>query len=344
MPKLTAYPRLRTKIYRGAKGQVYVYYTYDMRPDGKPDVRLGADREQALKRWDELHNQLPQTVGTLEEAFAEWEERVLPTYANANTRAGYAKGLKKLRPAFGKAGWAGVKLKHLVGYLEKRKGKTQANREMALLQIVWNYARIRGMTELPYPAAGMQRSKWKNEETPRTVEVRPEVFDAIYAEGDMVLRDAMDLASATGMRITDGRTVVMPKDAILRYTASKTGKRIEIDVSESHILLDVIERRRANRSAEHLMLLAGPFKRPVSERMLTDRFSAARARAAINAREAGDEPLAEAIAGMILRDCRKYAADLADSVEDAQRLLQHANPATTRRHYRTRPDQAKSVR
>jgi integrase len=344
MPKVTKYPRLRTLTRRMKSGRQHTYYAYDMRPDGEKDIQLGKDFDAAIKRWDELHNKLPARAGTIEEAFAEWELKVLPTYTSAETRRGYAKGFRKLRPVFGPAGWAGVKMKHLVGYLEKRKGKTQANRELSLFQIVWNFARIRGMTELPWPAAGMERSKWKNPEKAREVEITDEVFNAIYAEGDQLLQDAMDLASATSMRITDVRTIPLPPTDLLRLKASKTGKKTDFDVSLSKVLPDLITRRRANKKAEHLMLLAGPFKRPVSYGMLNDRFTAARKAAATKARERGEQDLAASIAAMWQRDCRKYAADLADTSDDAQALLQHGSKATTMRHYRTRADQVKPVR
>jgi hypothetical protein len=68
------------------------------------------------------------------------------------------------------------------------------------------------------------------------------------------------------------------------------------------------------------------------------------AAAAAKARKEGDQELAEAIATMILRDCRKYAADLAATAQDAQQLLQHGSKVTTMRHYRSRPDKAKPVR
>jgi hypothetical protein len=344
MPKLTRYPRLRTLVRKGAAGQRWVYYYYDMRGTGEADIPLGKDYAVAVQKWDEIHNAKPRVKGTIEEAFKLFEERKLPDYASAETRRGYTKHLRKLREKFSGATWADVKLTHLVAYLEARKAKTQANREMSLFSIIWNYARTRGLTELHWPAAGMERSKWKNEETPREVEVTDAMFDAVRECGDQVLQDAMDIASATGMRLTDVRTIPLPRGDTLRLKASKTGKKADFDLSLSAVLPDVIRRRRENKTAEHLMLLAGPFKRPISERMLTDRFAAARAAASDKAREASDSELAQAIGGMILRDCRKYAADLADSVEDAQRLLQHGSAVTTMKHYRTKADKARPVR
>lgn len=63
-------------------------------------------------------------------------------------------------------------------YTQKaRTAKTQSNREMSLLSIIWNWARGEGLTREPWPAAGMERSKWKNKETPR----RMVVFDELFA-------------------------------------------------------------------------------------------------------------------------------------------------------------------
>lgn len=349
MPKVTQYPRLRTLVRKMKNGRAHTYYAYDMRPDGEKDIQLGKDYDAAIRKWDELHNKLPARAGTIEEAFKAWEEKVLPKYESAETRRGYAKNLRQLRgpvgkPRFGIAGWAGVKMKHLVQYLDMRKGKTQANRELSLFQVIWNYARIRGLTELPWPAAGMERSKWKNEEYAREIEVTDQMFAAVQAEGDQVLRDAMDIASATGMRLTDVRTIPLPHGDLLRLKASKTRKKADFEVPLSQVLPDLIARRRANKKAEHLMLLAGPMRRPISERMLTDRFATARAVAADKARAAGDLDLAQAIGAMICRDCRKYAADLAETAGAAQELLQHGSVATTMKHYRSRPDRPTPVR
>jgi hypothetical protein len=348
MPKITKHPRLRTKVYKGASGQAYVYYVYDMRPEGKPDIRLGKDHATAIARWDELHNRKPRLKGTIEEAFQLWETEKLPAYTSEETRKGYARNLRKLRVKFSVPGsettWDVVKMRHLVAYLETRKGKTQANREISLFQVIWNFARIKGLTELPWPAAGMERSKWKNPERAREVEVTDAMFEAIHAQGDQILRDAMDIASATGMRVKDVRTIPLPPGDELRLKASKTGKKTDFTISLSAVLPDVIQRRRANKKALHLKLLAAPGGREVSYRMLCDRFAEAREKAALKALKDDQRDLATAIRAMVLRDCRKYAADLAGSAEDAQKLLQHGNVATTLRHYRTRADQAKPVR
>lgn len=49
--KPTEYPHLREKHYKGKNGQTYTYYVWDGRALGMKDVRLGSDREAALRLW-----------------------------------------------------------------------------------------------------------------------------------------------------------------------------------------------------------------------------------------------------------------------------------------------------
>lgn len=341
MPKITKYPRLRTKVYRGKGGQAYVYYVYDMRPEGKPDVRLGKDYGKAIEQWEQLHNKRPLTVGRLEEAFARWEESELPKYSSTETRKGYAKNLRAIRPVFGGMAWDEVDLPALRQYLDLRSAKTQGNREMSVLRIVWGKAMLWGMTRQPWPAAGVRG--WKNEESAREFEVTDAMFQAVYTQGDQVLRDCMDIASATGMRITDARTVRMPQDGFITHRASKTKKAVRFCVADSPVLSTLVERRGA-MTAYSVMLLCTSTGRQVTQRMLRDRWDEARDRAALAAELSQNEELGQRIRGMYLRDMRSLAADLAGSTQEASDLLQHSSKALTERHYRTRAQTLKAVR
>jgi hypothetical protein len=351
MPKISKYPRFRSVTRKGAGGKVWVYYRYDMRSEGKPDVQLGTDYPTALAKWDELHNKKPARAGFIQEGIDLWRERVLigtkdspSPYTNKETRRDYTRHLKRIEEWCGHKTWGDVTVPVMRTYLRERKGKTQANRELSVLSIVWNFSRLEGLTTLPWPAAGLEKSGWKNPEKAREFEVTDELFNAVYAKGDQILKDAMDLASATSMRITDVRTIPLPPGDTLKLKASKTGKKTDFTISLSQVLPDLIRRRRANKKALHLKLLAAPTGREVSYRMLNDRYVKARAAAADAARKAGDAELAELIEGMILRDCRSYASDKAETPEEARQLLQHSDVATTMRHYRTKADKAKPVR
>ena len=338
MPKKSAYPRLRVHIRKGAHGQVWHSWFYDMRQEGKSDIPLGNDYQEALKKWQELHERKPRITGTVLEAMESWEAQSLPTYTNVETRKSYTRQLKHLKPVFGPATWDQVGMPELKGYLKARTAKTQGNRELAVLSIIWNYARGEGFTKLPWPAAGMEKSRWKNKESPRSVEVTDALFAAVYGHSSELLKNAMDLASATGLRLTDCRTVQIPPGDVLRVRSSKTGKNAEFSLSESPTLVRLCNERRA-KSTSHLLLLTTLSGRPVSARMLRDAWDKAREKAA-----KAHPDLAEEIRGMYLRDLRKRAADLAGSAEEASALLQHSSVALTMKHYRTRATKLKPVR
>jgi hypothetical protein len=333
MPKITKHPKLRAAPRKAKSGKVTTYYFYDMRGIGEKDIPLGTDWNLALVKWAELHHKKARVAGTIEEAFTLFEEKKLPDYKGETHRM-YVKAIRLLRPPFGHSTWESVKLPHLIGYMQKRAGKVQANREISAFQVIWNYARKMGLTEVHWPAAGMKSAGWKNKE---------KAFSAIYAEADQLLRDAMDLASATGMRVTDVRTVPLPSGDVLRLKSSKKGKKSDFIISESPVLIDLLARRKANKKAEHLMFLAGPFKPPVTYWRLNERYTKARDAAAKKAREAKNEELAQAIESMFLRDCRRIAANLATSMEAARQLLQH-DKATTTRIYRSEVEKIKPVR
>lgn len=347
------HPRLRSHSRRRKSGKVVTYYFYDRRIDGEPDIPLGTSYAEAIKRWEQIHLRAPRIAGTLQEAFERWRNERLPLYTNKATRDSFTRQLRRLEPVFGESRWDDVELPHLKGYLKNRSAKTQGNREMSLLSIVWNWARGEGLTRLPFPAAGMERSGWKNKEKPRRFEVTAALFDAVYAHADQVLRDCMDLATATGMRLTDCRTILLPRNDVLHLEASKTGKAADYDLSLSQVLPGLLERRRTV-GAGHLMLLSTPTGRPITAGMLRSRWDEARAAAAQAADEAaqtasGDDReqlqhLATQIRAMYLRDMRKRASDLASDLEAAATLLQHDDKRLTATHYRTRAPVLKPVR
>ena len=125
------------------------------------------------------------------------------------------------------------------------------------------------MTRLPWPAAGVKN--WKNKESAREFEVTDALFAAVYAEADQVLKDCMDIATATGMRLTDARTVRMPVGGVLRHKSGKTSKWVEFDVSASPVLSALVARREAIK-AHCTMLLATDNGRQVTMRMLRERW------------------------------------------------------------------------
>ena len=179
------------------------------------------------------------------------------------------------------------------------------------------------------------------------VEITDAVFDALYAQADSVLRDVMDWMTATGLRVKDVLKLQLTdyRDGVVRVDANKTGKTVDFVMADLGVLPGLIERRKANKRALHLMMLATDTGRQVTAQMLRSRFEKARAAAAAEAEEVeGGEHLAAAIRKTILRDLRKRAANLAENMAEAAKLLQHSSSAVTRRHYRTKGDKVSPVR
>lgn len=335
--KKTKYPNLRTHVRRGKSGQVWTYWAYDRRAEGLPELPLGSDYAKAIQQWRHLHEHVPLTIGRLQQAIDKWREDVLPTYEVPNTRHQYKSYLLNIEAAMGHMAWDEITMQVLYAYLAKRSAKTSANREMSTLALVWGKAKAWGMTDTTFPALGLK--DWKNKEKPRDVEVTDAMFAAVYEQADRVLRDAMDIATATGMRITDVRTIRMPEKGILRFKASKTGKVAEFEVAQSPVLSALVARREAMK-AHCVMLLCTDTGRQVSAYMLSEqRWPKARA-AAIKAHP----ELAGQLSGLYLRDLRKMAANLAGSVEDAAKLLQHSSQKTTADHYYNKPAKLRAVR
>ena len=301
-----------------------------MRGTGKPDVPLGNDRDEALRRWAEIHLDAPRIAGTLEEAFRGWEARGIKTRPDgrprsAETVAGYLKCLRAIRGPFGGATWAEIRMPTLKAYIDARTAKGRAKQEMQLLSVIWGWARLEGMTDLPWPASNMQRSGWKGPTGTRQIDVGDAAFTALHRHADQTLRDALDIATATGLRVTDvlGLRLSDVRGGRLVVKANKGGKRAEFDLSASSVLQPIIDRRSAMKEPEHAFLLAAG-RRKITYRMLSDRFTKARAAAAAECPE---------VAGLWLRDMRKRAGQLAGSLAGASELLQHSSLSVTRQHY-----------
>ena len=131
----------------------------------------------------------------------------------------------------------------------------------------------------------------------------------------------------------------LPIDGKLRFKASKTAKWAYFDVADSPVLSAMVERREASK-AHCVMLLASDTGRAVSEWMLSEKRWNEAKQAAIKA----FPRLKADLDGLYLRDLRKRAADLADDMESASKLLQHSSVKLTETHYRTKPTKLQAVR
>lgn len=156
----------------------------------------------------------------------------------------------------------------------------------------------------------------------------------------------MDIASATGMRLKDVIAVELPKNGLLKRIASKTQKvkgAIEFHINESPVLTRIVQRRElVDTLCPNLLVL--PDGRPVTYRMISLRWKDGRDAAAYRAEVTGNDELGQRIRAMSLRDMRSFAANLAEDIDEASKLLDHSNVSLTLKHYRTRATRLKAAR
>ncbi|MCO5545233.1 phage-related integrase, partial [Xylella fastidiosa] len=196
--KAGAIPRFRVRPQKS--GVVYYYYDHGGKP--RKETPLGRDYGLAIKRWAELeHAQItPAIAVTFRHVAERYRAEVIPTKAY-NTQRMHHIYLNYLLQFFDDppAPFESIKPVNIRQYLDWRTSKVSANREVALFSHLWNWARSKGITDLPNPCGGIRRNK----ERGRDVYIDDTTYRAVYQAADQTLRDAMDLAYLTGQRVSD---------------------------------------------------------------------------------------------------------------------------------------------
>ncbi len=328
--KPNAIPRLRAR--RQKSGRVLYYYDHGVGPDGKRrEEPLGADYGLAIKRWAEIeHDRTPPAAAvlTFRHVADRYRVEVIPTKA-PRTQKDNAHELGWLLRFFDDppAPFEQIRPIHVRQYRDWRTAKVRANREIALLSHIWNWAREKGYTDLPNPCEGVKR----NREDGRDVYVEDAVYRAVYAHADQPLRDALDLAYLTGQRPADvwamDERQVTQSGLLVRQ--GKTGAKVEIAIEgELAALLDRIRRRKAGLTLRSTRLIVDERGLALGRDALRYRFDKARRLAGV---EKGQ---------FQFRDLRAKAgtdkADRAGDIRQAQAQLGHASVVMTEHYVRKR--------
>ncbi len=306
------------------KGGRVLYY-YRTRTGGA--IPLGSDLSEAKMLWAGYERN---GVAAAKDAWisvsARYRREGLAGKA-AKTQREYSAALDRLDAAFATAALGAIEPRHIREYLDKRSAKTAANREIATLSLVFNWARERGITAAPNPCAGVR----KNREAGRDIYVTDAQYAALWDAAAPELQDALDIARLTGQRPSDVRKMLRSdiRDGHLWVLQGKTGAKIGIEIIGE--LESVIARIIARpRSATGRHLIQTDSGQPLSQTMLRTRFDDARAKSGQTWQ---------------FRDLRPKAATDIGNVRDAQHLLGHASETTTAEIYRRRRgNTAKPVR
>jgi len=295
---------------------------------------LGRDYGAALIKYAEIVGEPPK-VRTVADLLAQYVEHASGRCAPA-TITNYQASMVNLCKVFGAVAIVDVAPADVYRYVVTL-GNVQANRDRALLSAAYTHARRTGAVPKDFddPTKGLH---YRNPETPKQRYVSDDEHAALVAAASPKLAVIQRFLYLTGMRQGDALRVQIADidDEGIHYVASKTGKRsVVLWTDELRACVDDALRlwRRFGRvwlfeskpKGLHAARGVGPYT-PSGLRAL---FRVARAKAGVE--------------GVTLHDLRRKAGSDVDEVH-AQEILGHADPKTTRRHYRAKPTRVRPVK
>lgn len=326
-------PRMLRRTRTLKNGKQWVGYYYDGRVNGKrKEIPLGTDLDEAKKKWAELDmKEPPKDIKTLGYLFAKYENDILPNHP-IGTQKDYKNSLKQLRKVFEDAPIDEVTPYIIAQYRDARTAKVRANREMAVLSIIYNLAIEWGIAK-NNPVTGVR----KNKENPRDYYADDEVFLAVHKHAPQELQDAMMIAYFTGQRPADAIKIRLSNitEDHLFIGQNKRGHKLRIKLNNEQgrtglgMLIDDILKRK-NDDSPYLITIKD---RGMTYSMRRYRFENARIDAVNEALANNDEELANRIKEFQFKDLRPKAASDMNDITLASKLLGHTKEAITRKVY-----------
>lgn len=314
-----------------------IFYYYDTGGKPRHEIPLGSDYILAVRKWSDLHaDNIPRhSATTLKDV---WDKYLLEVFQkkSAGTQKDYTKSIKHVLAFFMNppAPLDAIEPVHIRQYLDYRgkQAKIRANRERALISLLWNHAREWGYTSKENPCAGIKGFT----EEGRHIYISDAVYEAVYQCADQPTRDAIDLGYLTAQRPADVIKMYETDivDGKLNIEQAKTGKRIRIRIAgELKSVIDRIIERKKGFKVRSLALIVDEHGKPLSQRAIWQRFQSAKAKAILQ-----DPKLKEEIEQYQVRDLRaKAGTDKAIETKDiraAQKLLGHKSVGMTERYVR----------
>lgn len=316
-----------------------VYYYLDAGEKPRRELPLGADYFEAIKKYALLKQEAPASIdkSTLATTISEYFKSRDYDELSPRTQRDYQLCQVKVLEFFNQppAPLACILPMHIEQFMQWRgeSSKRRANYERALISLVWNYARRKGLTNKSNPCEGVKRFKLD----PRDVYVEDAIYDAVYEMSTQPVRDAMDLAYLTGQRPIDvfAMSETDIADGMLSLVQTKTGRRLRIVISgELETLLKRIATRKKQHHVYSLALICNERGARITQEAIAQRFSKLRPKVI-----AQYPKLKEALQKFQFRDLRAKAATDVDEERgrgQAQKLLGHASSAMTDDYIRAR--------
>lgn len=317
-------PRLRLK--HGAYYHVAVV-------DGSQSWQwLSRDYGEALLKWADLEAETIPRGRKVEDAITHF----LATRGKElapKTRRGYAHSAKQLIAVFGRMALLDLKPRHVYEYLQRCPKKYQANRDVALLSVVYKWANAWGWTE-PEPGYNPCRKVPRHSEEPRRRYVTDAELEQLTAAASPQMRCMIVLSYLTGIRKSDmlGIRVANITDEGLLLRPSKTKGstgRVQLFEWTDALRAVVREAQGLRRRVSSLFLFSTRHGQPFTESGFDSNWQRLRERAQLP--------------DVRWQDVRRKAGSDVD-LEHAFQLLGHVDRRTTKRHYRAAPERVKPVK
>lgn len=266
-------PYLRIRKYVNKAGDTWVGYYFEPPrgsggepgvkpapvPLGDETVRKGSPLPKVppaavLAKYSEVYKPVKITaaVGTVRAVYLRWLE-----WARNEVRAGrlgtrslgdYEDHWAFLEPVFGNGPIDGLTQAVLLAYFDKRTSKDRGKREVNFLGMLCAWARPRNYMTAPNPVDRGLRLQMRVQRTRKPV-ISPEVYRVVWACGDQLVRDTLDLSYMLATRPSEAIRVPMPEaDATeLQKIMPKTSKRGRalVKIPMTPDLQALVDRRRA---------------------------------------------------------------------------------------------------
>jgi integrase len=203
-------------------------------------VRIGPQGEEHLVWRFMLTLKEPEATGPitlLRDCFDRYTREVLPTLA-PRTQIDYARHVATLKATFGHMRPEELQPRHIGQFLDRPKGKIQANRQVAVLSAIFSKMVGRWYVCDKNPCQHVER----NPAGKRTRYITDAEFDAVKAIAPIRVQIMMDLALLTGQR--QGDLLALPLKNVtaegILFKQGKTGKRLLVGISP--LLQEVLDR------------------------------------------------------------------------------------------------------
>lgn len=284
------------------KGKYKTTYYYRIVVDGKrKKINLGHNLPNALQKIREIESTgsvVPKTLREIWNLYKRDQDDGLLRRA-LRTQQDYVTCWNMIEGLLGDVNLDSIRPSQIKQYIKRRTGKTRANREKALISILFNYAR----EYCDYDGSNPCRDLKGNKETGREKYVEKWEFEEIYVNADSTLKDVLDLLLYTGQRVgdvldykitdlkknVDLTKVLMynripaseasgkDKADMLKVKTNKTGKKIDIIIAgELERIINRILEKRKKSKVNSIYLIANEKGQKLSKHTLQGKFRKAR--------------------------------------------------------------------